>query len=248
MRMFAALLLALSLCPSALAGADAVIPAERGDIEVHPISHATFALTWIDVTIFVDPVGGAAAFAAFGVPDLVLITDIHGDHMDAETLGAVAEAQTRVVAPAAVAEQLGAAWEGRTAVLANGESVEIHGVEIEAIPMYNLAEERQRFHEKGRGNGYVLTLGGKRLYVSGDTEDIPEMRALKNIDAAFVCMNLPYTMTVESAADAVLEFAPTIVFPYHYRGQQGMSDVGRFAELVAQNPAIGVRQLDWYAR
>ncbi len=97
-----------------------------------------------------------------------------------------------------------------------------------------------------RGNGYIITLGKKRLYFSGDTEDIPEMRALQYIDMAFVCMNLPYTMTVESAASAVLEFKPKQVYPYHYRGTEGLSDVVKFKELVSKNPDIEVIQLDWY--
>ena len=100
----------------------------------------------------------------------------------------------------------------------NGETSESNGISIEAIPMYNITRDRLRYHEKGRGNGYVLTLGDKRVYISGDTEDIPEMRVLKDIDVAFICMNLPYTMTVDQAADAVKEFKPGIVYPYHYRG------------------------------
>jgi L-ascorbate metabolism protein UlaG (beta-lactamase superfamily) len=118
--------------------------------------------------------------------------------------------------------------------------VEKFGVKIEAVPMYNLTAARLRFHNKGRGNGYVMTFGGKRVYVSGDTEDIPEMRALKNIDAAFVCMNLPYTMTPEQAADAVREFKPKVVYPYHYRG----SDTAQFKKLVGD--ASEVRLRDWY--
>ena len=116
---------------------------------------------------------------------------------------------------------------------------------IEAIPMYNLTPERQKFHTKGRGNGYVVTLGGTRVYISGDTEDIPEMRALKKIDVAFVCMNLPYTMTAEQAADAVLEFKPKIVFPYHYRGKTSQ-DPEKFKKLVAKDKNIEVRIRKWY--
>ena len=113
--------------------------------------------------------------------------------------------------------------------------------------MYNLREEALKFHSKGRGNGYIITLGEERLYFSGDTEDIPEMRALKNIDKAFVCMNLPYTMTVASAASAVLEFKPKQIYPYHYRGTEGLSDVSQFKEIVnAGDDTIEVVQLDWY--
>jgi L-ascorbate metabolism protein UlaG (beta-lactamase superfamily) len=131
-------------------------------------------------------------------------------------------------------------------VLANGESTSWRDIGIEAMPMYNLDPEKQRFHPKGRGNGYVLTLGGARIYISGDTEDIPEMRALENIDAAFVCMNLPYTMDVEAAADAVLEFRPRIVYPYHFRGSGGMSDLDDFQSRVAAKPGVEVRVLSWY--
>ena len=113
--------------------------------------------------------------------------------------------------------------------------------------MYNLREEALKFHSKGRGNGYVFTVNEERIYFSGDTEDIPEMRTLKNIDKAFVCMNLPYTMVVESAADAVLAFKPKQVFPYHYRGTNGLSDVAKFKEIVNKNnPTIKVVQLNWY--
>ena len=110
--------------------------------------------------------------------------------------------------------------------------------------MYNLTAERKNFHTKGRGNGYVLTIGGKRIYISGDTEDIPEMRTLKNIDVAFVCMNLPFTMEVEKAADAVKEFKPKIVYPYHYRG----SDLQKFKTLVNETPGIEVRLREWYPK
>jgi L-ascorbate metabolism protein UlaG (beta-lactamase superfamily) len=113
--------------------------------------------------------------------------------------------------------------------------------------MYNLPESQDSRHTKGRGNGYLITLAGKRLYVSGDTEDIPEMRQLKKIDAAFVCMNLPYTMDVKQAADAVLAFKPGIVYPYHYRGQGGLSDINEFKQIVNnKNSKIDVRLLDWY--
>ncbi|MCG6926015.1 MAG: MBL fold metallo-hydrolase [Acidobacteria bacterium] len=214
-----------------------------GSLTVQPVSHATLALTSGETTIFVDPVGGGEAFAGLPGPDLILITDIHGDHLDPETVAAVAREGTAIVAPRSVAERL----EGKgVKVLANGESIEAGGVSVEAVPMYNLTEERAQYHAKGRGNGYVVTVGGLRVYISGDTEDIPEMRALEGIDVAFVCMNLPYTMEVEKAADAVLEFKPRVVFPYHYRGQGGMSDLEKFRQIVSRDPEIDVRVLDWY--
>ena len=238
--------LALAAIPCVAGGQSDQIQSPTGDITVHPIEHASLVLTWSGRTVHVDPVGGAGLYEAFARPDLVLITHTHGDHLDAQTLAAVAGQETRIVAPQAVVDKLGAAERTKTTVLANGETTDQIGITIEAVPMYNLTEERQRFHAKGQGNGYVVTLGEKRVYIAGDTEDIPEMRALKQIDAAFLCMNLPYTMTVEQAADATLEFKPKIVYPYHYRGTEGMADVGRFKELVSKDPGIEVRLLEWY--
>jgi L-ascorbate metabolism protein UlaG (beta-lactamase superfamily) len=172
------------------------------------------------------------------------VTDIHGDHLNAETLAAVSQEATEIVAPAAVAEKLPEKLRKRTTVLANGETKSLQGVSIEAVPMYNLTEERLKFHTKGRGNGYILTLGNRRVYISGDTEDIPEMRSLKNIDAAFVCMNLPYTMTVGQAASAVREFKPTVVYPYHHRS----SDVEKFRQLIGTDSGVEVRIRDWYPK
>jgi L-ascorbate metabolism protein UlaG (beta-lactamase superfamily) len=223
------------------------IATAKGDLVVHPVNHATFVMKWDGKTVFVDPVGGGDRFKAFGSPDLVLITDLHGDHLHPETVAAVAGPGTTIVAPAAVVEKLGAAEKAKAVQMANGETrVFALGVEVRTVPMYNLTPERKDRHVKGRGNGYVVTLGGKRVYISGDTEDIPEMRALKDIDLAFVCMNLPYTMEVEKAADAVLEFKPKVVAPYHYRGMGGMSDVGKFKALVSKDPSIEVRLLKWY--
>jgi L-ascorbate metabolism protein UlaG (beta-lactamase superfamily) len=146
-----------------------------------------------------------------------------------------------------VAEKLPDALRDRAVVLANGGKADVAGISIEAVPMYNLTPERLRFHAKGRGNGYVLNMGGKRVYNSGDTEDIPEMRQLQNIDVAFVCMNLPYTMDVEQAASAVREFQPKVVYPFHYRGAGGKkSDVERFKRLAEEGGNIEVRLLEWY--
>src|SRR5204862_3419669 len=156
---------------------------------------------------------------------LIIISDIHADHMDPEDIAKLSKSGTEVWAPAAVAQTVTTAK-----VIANGDTKTWDKWTIEAIPMYNVKNGApNRFHDKGRGNGYVLTYGGKRFYFSGDTEGTPEMRALKNIDVAFVCMNLPYTMPPEEAADAVKAFHPKIVIPYHYRGsdlaifQKGLS-------------------------
>jgi len=225
---------------------DSTIATGKGPLTIHPIEHATFVMQWNDKTIAVDPIGGVAPFEAFGKADLILITHIHGDHLSVDTVKGLAESSTVIVGPASVAEKFPEADRSRITVVANGESVNWGESVIKATPMYNLTPERQAFHPKGRGNGYVVTLGGTRIYIAGDTEDIPEMRALENVDAAFVCMNLPYTMDVTAAADAVLEFKPKVVFPYHYRGKGGMSDLDEFRSLVAKDPNIEVRMLEWY--
>jgi L-ascorbate metabolism protein UlaG (beta-lactamase superfamily) len=218
------------------------IATKDGDLIIHPINHATLALGWKSLNIYIDPVGGRQRFAGLPKPDLILLTDIHGDHLNADTLKAVATDGTQFVAPAAVAEQLPAELRGRTTVLANSETKSLRGLTIEAVPMYNTTAERTKFHPKGRGNGYVLTFADNRVYLSGDTEDIPEMRTLKNIEVAFLCMNLPYTMTPEQAASAVREFRPKIVYPYHSRG----SDLEEFKKLVGDDVGVEVRLREWY--
>lgn len=216
-------------------------------LEVDPVSHATAVLNWNGIIIYVDPVGGAKAFANKPEPDLILLTDIHGDHLDAETLGELNLEETQVLAPQAVKEQLPDSLNNYLTILNNGDSLETLGLSIKAIPMYNLRKEAKQFHPKGRGNGYVLARDDEKVYIAGDTEDIPEMRALEDIDVAFIPMNLPYTMPVENAADAVLDFAPELVYPYHYRGQDGMADIQEFKKLVNQgNKNIKVILVDWY--
>ncbi|MGB3592177.1 MAG: MBL fold metallo-hydrolase [Nonlabens sp.] len=212
---------------------------------ITPIEHATFVLKWDKQVIYVDPVGGAAPFKNMGDPDFIFITDIHGDHMNAETINAVKTPKTKIYAPQAVADKLPSNIQVN--VINNGESMEVDELSITAIPMYNLSEERLKFHEKGRGNGYVLNKYGYNLYISGDTEDIPEMRELEDIDMALVCMNLPYTMPWEKAADAVLEFKPRAILPYHYRGTDGYESVDSFAKKIGNsNDEIEVRLLNWY--
>lgn len=217
------------------------------EIEITPIEHATAVLEWNDVIMYIDPTGGAAAFEGQKNPTLILITDIHGDHLSIETLNELETSNATFVVPQAVADELPENYAEQLVIMNNGTSKELSGITIEALPMYNLRNEALKFHEKGRGNGYVLNIDDERIYFSGDTEDIPEMRSLQHIDKAFVTMNLPYTMTVESAASAVLDFKPKQVYPYHYRGKPDVSDVSKFKQLVdAGNQDIEVVQLDWY--
>ncbi|TDQ16241.1 L-ascorbate metabolism protein UlaG (beta-lactamase superfamily) [Algoriphagus boseongensis] len=237
----------LLLIPS-LSFAQDRIPAKGNDVVITPIFHGTLVVDYGDLTVYVDPYGGAARFASQKPADLVLITDIHGDHHNQETLDGLDLSQTTIIAPKEVAEKLPAGKYKAIEILGNGQTTTFMGAKIKAIPMYNLPETEDSRHPKGRGNGYVVEMGGKSFYFSGDTEDIPEMRALKNIDVAFVCMNLPFTMTEEQAASAVSEFKPGIVYPYHFRGSQGFSDVEKFKTLVNQSaPKVDVRLRNWYA-
>jgi L-ascorbate metabolism protein UlaG (beta-lactamase superfamily) len=223
---------------SAQARSDTV-PASGGTITITPINHATLQITHGAHVIDVDPVA-QGSYANLAAPDIILVTDIHGDHLDPATVAKLKKASTKVVAPSAAAAKLDGAI-----VIANGETKTVDGVSIEAVPMYNLTRgpaAGQLFHDKGRGNGYIVTLGGKRIYIAGDTECIPEMKALKNIDVAFVPMNLPYTMPPTEAAACVKAFAPKIVYPYHYRG----SNLQEFQDAL-KGSGIDVRIRDWYA-
>jgi L-ascorbate metabolism protein UlaG (beta-lactamase superfamily) len=213
-------------------------PTSAGQVKITPLNHASTLIQAGGKTIYLDP---AKPAKLFGMPkaDLILITDIHGDHMDPESIKEITKADTVIISPPAVAQTVTTAKP-----LANGQTTTWQNFTIEAIPAYNLKrgpEPGKLYHDKGRGNGYVLTYGGKRFYFSGDTEGVPEMRALKDIDVAFVCMNLPYTMPPEEAADAVKAFHPTIVIPYHYRG----SDLTVFKKAL-EGTGIDVRSMNYY--
>jgi L-ascorbate metabolism protein UlaG (beta-lactamase superfamily) len=224
-----------------------VIETSKGPLSIQPLNHATLALTWQGKTIYADPQGGAKLFEGVAMPDLILITDIHGDHCNPETLQALNTTNAKLIVPQAVLEKLPEGLKSKAIVLNNGQTITEHGITITAIPMYNLPESSEARHTKGRGNGYVLTFGNKKVYLSGDTAGIPEMRSLKDIDVAFVCMNLPYTMDINEASEAVLAFQPKIIYPYHYRGQNGLSDTEAFRKLVNdKNKNIDVRLRNWY--
>ncbi|MES2647984.1 MAG: MBL fold metallo-hydrolase [Bacteroidota bacterium] len=222
-----------------------VMQVQDSTLIIQPVKHASLVLSYHQKNIYIDPSGGADLFKGTGTPNIILITDIHGDHMDIETLKALKTTNAVYVVPKAVADLLPKdLYKQELIVLNNSDKVKVGEIEITAVPMYNLPEQADSRHPKGRGNGYILTIGGKRVYISGDTEDTPEMRNLQNIDLAFVCMNLPYTMDIKQAADGVLAFKPAIVYPYHYRGQ----DTNQFKNFVnVVNPAIDVRLRDWYA-
>lgn len=222
------------------------IATSMGPLTIQPIVHASLIFTVHGLTIYADP-SGADNYKGLTAPDIILITDIHGDHFDIKTIDAVRKESTVLVVPQVVADKLPDADKAHLVIMKNGDQVEQSGISIHAIPMYNLPESPTAMHTKGRGNGYVLGIGGKLIYLSGDTQGIPEMRSLKNIDVAFICMNLPYTMDIKEAADAVLAFKPKIVYPYHYRGNAGLSDINGFKSLVeAGDKNIDVRLRNWY--
>lgn len=233
----------LILAQAQLPQAD-VIKVKGGNLTIQPITHATFVLQSNNKNIYIDPTGGAEAFKGLAAPDMILVTDIHGDHFDLKTIQAINAKKATLVVPQAVADKLPTDMDKqKLVILKNGDNKKLEGISISAIPMYNLPETADAFHVKGRGNGYVLNIGDKNIYISGDTEDIPEMRTLNNIDIAFVCMNLPYTMDVNQAAEGVLAFKPKVIYPYHYRGQ----DVNAFKSLVnSGDKNIEVRLRNWY--
>jgi L-ascorbate metabolism protein UlaG (beta-lactamase superfamily) len=225
------------------------IATDSGALVIHPVSHATFVMQWNGKSIYVDPVGGGKPFADLPKPNLVIVTHAHFDHFDPKTLEAIEPAGGNIVlvVPKTVAEKIPESLRDKVTVetLANGEKTEAGGITIEAVPAYNTTAGKEKFHPKNRDNGYVLTLGGKKVYVAGDTEDTPEMRALKDIDIAFLPMNLPYTMSIEQAAAAIRAFNPKVVYPYHYRSQDGTkADLEELKRLVGEESEIRVR--NWY--
>lgn len=224
------------------------IETTKGPLSIQPVQHASIVFTWNGKTIYVDPNGSAKLFDGLASPDIIFITDIHGDHYNTKTLEELKAPNAVLVVPKAVADLLPENLKANAMIMSNDETQTKMGMTITALPMYNLPETADSRHPKGRGNGYVIDFGGKRVYISGDTEDIPEMRTLKDIDVAFVCMNLPYTMDIHMAASAVVDFKPKIIYPYHYRGQGGLSDTAEFKKLVgASDKNIDVRLRNWYA-
>jgi L-ascorbate metabolism protein UlaG (beta-lactamase superfamily) len=209
-----------------------------GDLRMTFIGHGTLMFQIGERTIHIDPVSGAADYSALPKADLVLVTHEHGDHLDPKAIDQLRTDTTTILLPAACAEKVPGAT-----VMANGESKTVMGVVIEAVPAYNLVHERSPgvpYHPKGGGNGYVLTFGDTRVYVAGDTENTPEMKVLKDIDVAFLPMNLPYTMTPAMVADAVKAFRPRILYPYHY----GETDTSELVKLLADVRGTEVRIRD----
>ncbi len=205
------------------------------ELKVTFIGHATLMVTYGDTVIHVDPVGAKADYGVLPKGGIVLVTHEHSDHLDPEAIATVRTPNTVVVVAARCAGKVPG-----SIVLQNGDSRALRGVRIEAVPAYNIVHMRapgSPYHPKGEGNGYVLTLGARKVYVAGDTENTREMKALKRIDVAFLPMNLPYTMTPEMVADAALAFRPKVLYPYHF----GDTDTRRIQDLLATAEDIDVR-------
>ncbi len=223
-------------------------PMPSAPVTIVPISHATAVLKWGSSVLYTDPVDGSESFAGQPAATIVLVTDIHGDHFNTSTLASVV-GSAKLIVPQVVKDELTPDLAARSTVLKNGETISVNGFTVEGIPMYNLPGPSEKYHTKGRGNGYVVEKDGYRVYIAGDTAGIPEMRALQNIDIALVPINLPYTMSVDEAADAVLAFKPKHVYPYHYRQNptKDFADVQKFKQLVnAKDASIDVVLLNWY--
>ncbi len=239
MRTFS-LFLSLFVVVGALAWAQSGLQTDTfktssGDLQITFIGHATLMLRHQNLVLHVDPVSQYADYATVPKADIVLVTHDHGDHLDPKAIEAIRTEKTVLVGTANCAPRVTG-----MAAMSNGESRSVHGLRIEAVPAYNIVNKSRTgepFHPKGDGNGYVITFGDKRVYVAGDTEDVPEMKALRNIDIAFLPMNLPYTMTPEMVAEGARTFAPKILYPYHY----GNTDTSKLTALLAGVPGIEVR-------
>ena len=211
------------------------IKTSAGDLAITFIGHGTLMFKFGETIIHVDPVSREADYTLLPRADLILVTHEHSDHLDPEVLNLLKKENTKIV----VTEKCFTKIE-EGIVMKNGDVKTFDGIKVEAVPAYNLVHKRdsgQPFHPKGEGNGYVVTFGDKRVYVAGDTENIPEMKALKNIDIAFLPMNLPYTMTPEMVADAAKAFMPKILYPYHY----GKTDTKKLVELLKSVKDVEVR-------
>ncbi len=202
---------------------------DKGNLEITFIGHGTLMMTYNNKVIHIDPVSRYTDYAQMPKADLILVTHEHGDHLDSKAIDKLKKEGTVILLTAACEKSLGAGE-----VMANGDTKNVAGISIKAVPAYN---PDKAFHPKGKGNGYVLQFGDKKVYVAGDTENVPEMAQLKDIDIAFLPMNLPYTMTPEQVAEAARVIRPKILYPYHF----GNTDTDKLLELLKDESDIEVR-------
>jgi L-ascorbate metabolism protein UlaG (beta-lactamase superfamily) len=226
------------------------LPTADGDVIIRPINHASFVMKWKDVMIYNDPTGGATPYASFPRADLILVSHHHGDHFDASTLAAVRKTNGIIIAPFGVYSQASMTplLRSNTIVLGSGPqtnnypaSTNLLGLSVQAVAAYN------NNHPIGTNNAYVLTIGGKRILMTGDCGDGPELRSLPDIDVAFLCMNTPFTMTLTEATNCARVMRPKVVYPYHYRDQGGQTtNAAAFKQRLGLDPGIEVRLRRWY--
>jgi L-ascorbate metabolism protein UlaG (beta-lactamase superfamily) len=211
------------------------ISTSNGNLVITFIGHASLILNFNNMVIHVDPFGRLADYSTLPKADLILITHDHGDHCDPEAVNKIRTEKTSIILTEACTGKIPGGI-----VMKNGDVKTVKGIKVEAVPAYNIVHKRDNsepFHPKGVGNGYVIHFGDKKVYIAGDTENIPEMKELKDIDIAFLPMNLPYTMTPEMVADAAEYFNPKILYPYHY----GETDVSKLVDLMKDQKNIEVR-------
>ncbi|MBL7180949.1 MAG: MBL fold metallo-hydrolase [Desulfobacterales bacterium] len=212
-----------------------IIATSASDLEITFIGHGSLMFAFGGKVIHVDPFSRLADYAQLPEADIILITHEHFDHLDLNALNMIRKDQTAIV----LSESCASSVSGGI-IMKNKDVRTVEGLEIEAVPAYNIVHMRsegQPFHPKGVGNGYIIRFGDKRVYVAGDTENTPEMKQLKNIDIAFLPMNLPYTMTPEMVADAARAFKPGILYPYHY----GSTATSQLVDLLKSSKEIEVR-------
>lgn len=211
------------------------ISTSDGNLVITFIGHASLIFNYNNMVIHVDPFGRLADYSALPKADIILITHEHGDHCDPEAVKEIRTENTDIILTEACTGKI-----SNGIVMKNGDVKTVKGIKIEAVPAYNIVHKRDNgepFHPKGVGNGYVIHFGNKKVYIAGDTENIPEMKDLKNINIAFLPMNLPYTMTPEMVADAAKSFKPKILYPYHY----GETDVSKIVDLMKDTKGVEVR-------
>jgi L-ascorbate metabolism protein UlaG (beta-lactamase superfamily) len=212
-----------------------IIPTSGGNLEITFIGHGTLMFSFNGKIIHIDPWSKLADYESLPKADLILITHEHADHLDPTAIARIRTDKTEIITTATCAEKLNGA-----VVMNNGDTRTALDLSIEAVPAYNLVNMRSEgipYHPKGNGNGYVVTFGDQRVYIAGDTENIPEMKELKGIDIAFLPMNLPFTMTPEMAADAAKLFYPKILYPYHF----GETDPAKLQALLKEEKGIEIR-------
>ena len=209
-----------------------VFKTSSGDLEIYFIGHGSLMFRFNDKAIYVDPWSRLADYSILPKADLILITHHHPDHLDSAAIAVVSKDSTQIILTASAFDIL-----KKGTVMKNGDALSVCGIGIKAVPAYNITAGRDRFHPKGRDNGYVVTIGKKEIYIAGDTENIPEMAALKNIDIAFLPMNQPYTMLPAQVAEAVNKIRPRILYPYHFDD----TDTAELTKLLSKNKHIEVR-------